>query len=384
MRLFLPGFADERFIFTGFSPLRTAHYLCGDRNMRTTKELYWRYSLFALIIGLGTTIFIEIIPFLGGLLGAATLYVLLRGQMRYLTERRRWRRSLASTLLLAESILCFLVPLSLIVWLFVDKLQDIAVDPQSLLRPLRHLAELIRQKTGYNLWQESNLSSLIAMIPKLGQKILGGILDFAVNIVVLLFVLYFMLVGGRRMEAYCRDLLPFSDPVSRNVMHEIHQIVRSNAIIIPLLAVAQGLVAFGGYVLFKVPEPLFCGVLTAFATVIPIVGTALVWVPLGLYLGLEGQWGMGIGLLSYGVLVVTQVDNVMRIVFQKKMDDTHPLVTIFGVIIGLSLFGFMGVIFGPLMLAMFIFCVHIFKKKYLEGASDRALIESTTKNAGDG
>lgn len=344
--------------------------------MRTTKELYWRYSLFILIFGLGAAIFVEIIPFLGGLLGAVTLYVLLRGQMCYLTERLHWRRSVASTLLLVESILCFLVPLSVIVWMFVNKFQNISVDPQSLLQPLRHLAELIHEKTGYNLLQEDNITSLMGMIPKLGQKVLGGILDFAVNIVVLLFVLFFMLVGGRRMEAYCRDLLPFSNPVAIDVMHEIHQIVRSNAIIIPLLAVAQGGVAYVGYLLLNVPEPLFCGVLTAFATVIPIIGTALVWVPLAAYMGIDGQWGLAVGLSLYGLLVIVQVDNVMRILFQKKLDDTHPLITIFGVIIGLSLFGFMGVIFGPLLLAMFIFCVHIFKRKYLDDTPDAKLVDS--------
>lgn len=68
--------------------------------MLTFREKYWRYSLFALILGLGITIFIELTPFLGGLMGAATIYVLLRGQMRRLAEERRWRRSLAATVLL--------------------------------------------------------------------------------------------------------------------------------------------------------------------------------------------------------------------------------------------------------------------------------------------
>ena len=138
-------------------------------------------------------------------------------------------------------------------------------------------------------------------------------------------------------------------------------IVRSNAIVIPLLAVSQGIVAYVGYLVFGVSSPLFWGVLTCFSTILPIVGTALVWLPLALYMGLDGNWGAGIGLAMYGGLVVTQIDN------------THPLVTISGVFIGLSLFGFMGVIFGPLMLAMFIFCVNIFKRTYLDRKSDREL-----------
>ena len=156
-----------------------------------------------------------------------------------------------------------------------------------------------------------------------------------------------------------------------DVLREIHRIVRSNAIVIPLLAVGQGFVAWVGYVIFGVHGTLLWGVLTSFATVIPIVGTALVWVPLALYTGLAGHWGQAVGLLLYGVLVVTQVDNILRMVLQKKLDNTHPLVTIFGVIIGLSLFGFMGVIFGPLLLAMLVFCVDLFKRKYLDRPARR-------------
>lgn len=353
------------------------------RGMRSAKKLYWRYSLFVLILGLGTAIFVEIVPFIGGLLGAVTIYVLLRGQMYRLTECRRWRRSLAATLLLGEAVICFLGPLSLVVWMCVSKIQDISLDPQSIVVPLRRLAVLIRDSTGYDLWREENISLFVSQIPKLGRRVVGGILSFSVNVVVLLFVLDFMLIGGRRMEIYGRDLLPFSNSVARSVMREIRRIVRSNAIIIPLLALMQGGVAYAGYLLFKVPEPLFCGVLTGLATVIPVVGTALVWVPMAAYLGIDGHWGLAIGLLLYGVLVITQVDNVMRMVLQKKMDDTHPLVTIFGVVIGLSLFGFMGVIFGPLMLSMFIFCVRIFKAKYLDGISDRRFVALVEKKSTD-
>lgn len=341
--------------------------------MLSVREKYWRYSLFVLIVGLGVTIFIELTPFLGGLLGAVTIYVLLRRQMWYLTERRRWRRSLAASLLMGEAVFFFLIPISLIVWMLVAKIQGIAVDPQSIVTPVKHVAELIHQKTGYDLWSENNLQSLIAYIPRAGQWLVSSITSFAINMVVLLFVLYFMLIGGLRMEAYCREILPFNQQVSRSVMREIHMIVRSNAIGIPLLAVVQGIVAYVGYQVFGAPSPVFWGVLTCFATIIPIVGTALVWLPLAAYMGLEGDWGQAIGLVLYGTLVVTHVDNVVRFVMQKKMADTHPLITIFGVFVGLSLFGFMGVIFGPLMLAMFVFCVNIFKRKYLDGKADHEL-----------
>ena len=368
-----------RFYFAIFQQFaESASEACGTllalgRGMLSTREKYWHYSLFVLIVGLGVTIFVELTPFLGGLLGAVTIYVLLRRQMWFLCERRRWRRSLAASLLLGEAVLFFLIPISLIVWMVVDKIQGAALDPDSILTPVKHVAGLIREKTGYDMLQKSNVQSLMAFIPRMGQWIVGGLFDFGVNIVVLLFVLYFMLIGGLRMETYCRELLPFNRHMARNVMREIHMIVRSNAIVIPLLAVSQGIVAYVGYLVFGVSAPLFWGVLTCFSTILPIVGTALVWLPLAVYMGLDGDWGQGIGLAMYGGLVITQVDNLVRFIMQKKMADTHPLVTIFGVFIGLSLFGFMGVIFGPLMLAMFVFCVNLFKRRYLDGKPDREL-----------
>ena len=311
--------------------------------MRSVKEQYWRYSLFVIILVLGVVIFAELTPYIGGLLGAMTIYMLLRRQMRYLTVRRRWRRSLAASVLLVEAIVCFLIPLSGIVWMFVDKVQDFTLDPQSLISSIRHVSEQIRLRIGYDLLQDSNISSMVAVITRFGQAFLQGIFSFGVNIVMLLFVLYFMLIGGTRMENYCRAMLPFNATVARNVTNEIYMIVRSNAIGIPLIAI------------------------------LPVVGTALVWVPLAAYLAVEGSWGTAVGLMAYGVLVVTQSDNVIRFILQKRMADTHPLVTILGVLIGLPLFGFMGVIFGPLLLAMFVFFVHIFKRKYLDGAETARL-----------
>ena len=204
------------------------------------REKYWRYSLYVILLGLGTVIFVELIPFLGGLLGALTIYVLLRGQMRALTIRHKLRRSLAASLLIGEAIVCFLIPLSLLVWLLVAKLQDVTLDPSTVIQPIRNLAELIRERIGYNLLDGDNIAKLVELLPRAGQWVLQSIGSFAVNVVVLLFVLYFMLIGGREMESYLRKFIPFNRTVTQEFTREVVMIVRSNAIGIPLLAVIQG------------------------------------------------------------------------------------------------------------------------------------------------
>lgn len=332
----------------------------------STKEQYWKYSLIVIILFMGIIIFRQITPFLGGLLGALTIYILVRGQMRYLVEKRKLKRSLSALLITAETIFVFLIPLGLTVWMVVNKLQDINLDPQTYIAPIQQVAEFIKEKTGYDVLGKDTLTFIVSILPRIGQIIMESISSLAINLFVMIFVLYFMLIGGKKMEAYVNDILPFNETNTQEVIHEINMIVCSNAIGIPLLAIIQGGVATIGYLLFGAPNILLLGFLTCFATIIPMVGTALVWFPVAAYLAISGDWFNAIGIAAYGAIVVSQSDNLIRFILQKKMADTHPLITIFGVVIGLPLFGFMGVIFGPLLLALFFLFVDMFKKEYLD------------------
>lgn len=332
----------------------------------SVKEQYWRYSLIAIIIVLGIVLFQQITPFLGGLLGALTIYILVRKQMIRLTTKRKMKRNTAALLITTEAVFFFLIPISLVVWMLVDKLQNLNLDPQSIIAPIEEIAGIIKSKTGYDVLGSDTTSFIVSALPRIGQAVMGGISSFVVNLFVLVFVLYFMLIGGIKMEAYVNAILPFNATNTEHVIHEINMIVRSNAIGIPLLAVIQGGVAMIGYFIFGAPNALLLGFLTCFATVIPMVGTGLIWFPVAVYMALTGDWPNAIGLAAYGGIIVSQLDNLIRFILQKKMTDTHPLITIFGVVIGLSLFGFMGVIFGPLLLSLFFLFVDMFKREYLD------------------
>ena len=332
----------------------------------STKEQYWKYSLIVIILFMGIIIFRQITPFLGGLLGALTIYILVRRQMNHLVEKRKLKRSISALLITTETVFVFLIPLGLTVWMVANKLQDINLDPQTYIAPIQQAAELIKEKTGYDVLGKDTLTFIVSILPRIGQIIMESISSLAINLFVMIFVLYFMLIGGKKMEAYVNDILPFNETNTQEVIHEINMIVRSNPIGIPLLAIIQGGVATIGYLLFGAPNILLLGFLTCFATIIPMVGTALVWFPVAAYLAISGDWFNAIGIAAYGAIVVSQSDNLIRFILQKKMADTHPLITIFGVVIGLPLFGFMGVIFGPLLLALFFLFVDMFKKEYLD------------------
>ncbi|MFR0676832.1 AI-2E family transporter [Dysgonomonas mossii] len=334
--------------------------------MENIKAQYWKYSLIILILFIAVVLFRELAPFMSGVLGASTIYVMVRGQMRYLTQKKNLGRALSAILIVIEAILCFLIPISVAVWLLVGELNNINLDPSSYISGIQHFNELIQQKTGYNVLSSENLISAASYLPKIGQILLDSVSSFIINSLVLVFVLYFMLIGGERMEKYLFSLLPFDDNNKKSVIHSVKMMVTSNAIGIPLLAIIQGVVATIGYIIFDAPSPILFGFLTCFATIIPLIGTSLIWFPLAVYLALTGDWFNAIGLAIYALIVISNSDNLIRFILQKKMADTHPLITVFGVIIGLTLFGFWGVIFGPLLLSVFILCIDIFKREYLD------------------
>lgn len=125
--------------------------------------------------------------------------------------RKTFQKSITAILLLIEAIMCFLVPLSLAVWLLINKLQTVNVDTTGFIHTVTNLADWLHTKTGYDLLNAENISSIASILPAIGQFLMGSISSFAVNAFVLVFILYFMLIGGIQMEKYIYELLPFSD-----------------------------------------------------------------------------------------------------------------------------------------------------------------------------
>jgi predicted PurR-regulated permease PerM len=332
----------------------------------TIKEKYWQYSLIIIILFMGVILFHYFSPLFSGILGASTVYILVRKQMFYLTGKKKFGKNLAASLILVEVVMCFLIPLAIAVWLLIQELQGINLNLTSSIESVQEVIAMVKERTGYNILSTDNLVSAAAYLPKIGQILIGSVSSFAVNSVVMLFVLYFMLIGGPQMEAYLNDLLPFNNENKKDVLREIDVMVKSNAIGIPLLASIQGIFATLGYIIFGVPDPILFGFLTCFATIIPIVGTMFIWLPLVIYMAITGDWLNALGLTAYSLIVISNVDNLLRFILQKKIANTHPLITVFGVVIGLPVFGFWGVIFGPLFLSMFILLVDIFKRGYLD------------------
>ena len=332
----------------------------------TTKEQYWKYSLIILIALLGVLIVKQLWPFVNGLLGAFTIFVLVRKQMIYLTERRKIHKIVAAILILLEVFVTIAVPIYFIALALIDKIQTISIDINVLASMIQQFENYIKEEFNYDLLNTDTISLITGYLSKGVQYMINQASGFVITFVVMIFILYFILVDYRKLERYVYELLPFNEGNSNEISREVFNMVQSNAIGIPLLAIIQGVIAYIGYLIFGVPSALFFAFMTCFATIIPLVGTGVIWVPLAVYFAIIGDWFNAIGLVIYCALILTNVDNVIRLLIQKKLANTHPLITVFGVILGLSVFGFWGIIFGPLLLALFFLLINIFKREYLK------------------
>ncbi|HBG41225.1 MAG TPA: AI-2E family transporter [Porphyromonadaceae bacterium] len=349
------------------------------QQVKKTGSKAYKYILIGLLILLGIIIFKYARPYLSGFLGAATLYILLKGQMTYLTEKRKLGRGLSATLILLEALIFFLVPLTGITFLVIDTISGVHIDPEALRVQINDFINTLEDRLGFEIFTPANLSAL----PRAGSNILQAlgtsIYSFVINIVVILFVLYYMLYSKDRFEKAIKEILPFKEENKQILAEETKLIIQANAIGIPLLAIIQGVFAYVGYLFFGINNALLYGVLTAFATILPIVGTTLIWLPLGISVIVSGEVINGTALLIYGFLVIGGVDNVARFVLQKKLADIHPLITVFGVLIGIPMFGFLGVIFGPLLLSLFILFFNMYRHEYVPGSTAEPRVTTMPK-----
>ncbi len=323
-----------------------------------------QYLLIALIVVLGITLGKQLYEFFPGLLGAVTLYILMRQYFFRLTVIKSWKKWVAATVFILGSIILFVVPVVIMIQILLPRLAEFTSDPAKLSSMLDVLTQKLKHISPMLDISPEQIDSLTQNITSSLPTVLSATLNMVTNAVLAFFILYFMLVDGRKMEYTIQKYLPLQDTNIDNVWNATRVMVVSNAIGIPVLAACQAVVAMLGYWIFGIESYILWGVLTGIFSLVPIIGTAVIWVPLCIYLFATGQSGAGAGLLFYSLLVTGSIDNILRFTILKKLGDVHPIITALGIIVGIPLFGFMGFIFGPLLISYFLLLIKIYRVEF--------------------
>jgi predicted PurR-regulated permease PerM len=322
--------------------------------------------LIGLILFLGVVIFTELYSFLPALLGSITLYILMRNILFFLTEKKNWPAGLAAIVLMLASLLVILLPIGLLVNMLSSKVAYGISHSEEWIAALSRVVEDLKVRYRIEILSQENINKLGSFVADLLPRVLGATFNTISTIFFMYFILYFMLTSGKKMEAHLQKYLPFKAHNVHKLEQEVHNMVVSNAVGIPVVAMAQGLVGLLGYWLIGVNEPFFWFGVTCIAGMLPVIGAALAYIPLIIIFFANGQYVQGVVMLVYGFGVIGTVDNILRFTLLKKIGDVHPLTTVFGVIAGLSLFGFIGLIFGPLLISLLMLLVKIYYNEFID------------------
>lgn len=328
--------------------------------------------LILLIAGIFGVLFWNLKFFVPALLGAYTLYVLLRNPLFWLTGRWKWPSTLATVTLMLVSFVIVLLPFNWLFMMLQDRLIALFQNSDQLRQNAEAVVKSIEVKYGVSLLTPDNMASLSNWMVSAGQGVLGATMNSLGLLVATYFLLWFMLTEGKKMERSFFDWLPLRHENVTFVRKQLNDMVYGNALGIPLMGLVQSLAGLLIYWLLGVPDPWMWFAITFVSGMMPVVGVALAFVPLSLLLLAQGAEGKALIMLLYGFFVMGSIDNIARMWLLKKISHTHPLITLFGVVVGLQLFGFIGFVFGPILISLFILLLHIYHKEFHEGSGGKA------------
>lgn len=330
---------------------------------KITPALVRQIFILLLILFLGTLIFDQVLPYFSGVLGAITFYVLLKNWMRALT-RRGWSKDLAAALLMVGSFVCILVPIAGIVLLLGSKVGKAVNNSERLVKVFKTQINEWEHTIGYDISSQIDTGKITGWVSSSIQDLAGGTFTAFIAIGIMYFILYYMLTNRKELSQSLEAYVPFNHDNLLLISKESNEMVKANAIGIPMVAFVQGIVALIGFFIFGVPDPFFWFMITTIGSMIPFVGTAIGILPVTILLFAQGHNWQAIAILIYGIVVVGSSDNIIRLYVLKKLSNVHPLITLLGVVVGVPLFGFIGLIFGPLLISLFILIIKIYKKEY--------------------
>ena len=330
-----------------------------------------------IIIVLTAVIVYATLPYLNYFFGAFILFILFRSLYHFFVKRARIRKQFAAVLVIIISIFVVLIPLYFLLSIIIGEIQQLLLNQESIVAsiqaggqffthylsrldiPTRPLQTKIQEKAMDIGSQAINYTStfILGSIQSLSQQSIG--------LLIMYFLLYYLLTGED--SAFVRKIyaaVPFNEENTATLLEEFRKIVRTTLISSGAIALFQGAILTITFLIFDIRGAFLWGALAAIFSFLPVLGAPLIWVPAAIVQLLQGDYTAGIAILSVGIFI-SVIDNFLRPVIQNKVGEIHPFLSLLGIVIGVSLFGLIGIVIGPLLLSYFILTVEMFSREYL-------------------
>lgn len=315
----------------------------------------------ALVAALGIAIAVALTPFASGLLGIAVLYVICAPAHRRLSRRVPPR--LSALLVLTVALVLVMLPLVVVVGIVVN-------EAPHTIQALQGSAVLGRLETlrvgGVSVGAQMAEAggTVMAWISTQALAFFGSAARGTLSLVIAFFGLYYLLLYPGAVWSSVRDFLPFSDATADHLRDRFHSVTEATLVGTALTALVQGTLVGVAFWALGLPSAAFWGVITALVSVLPMLGSALVWVPGVIVLAMGERWGAAVILAAVGFFA-GNIDNIIRLVVFKKVSNIHPMATLIGAFAGLKYFGLLGVLLGPLAIAYFFEMLKMYRMEYV-------------------
>jgi predicted PurR-regulated permease PerM len=190
-----------------------------------------------------------------------------------------------------------------------------------------------------------------------------GFTNILISLTILYFVLYYLFINNDNLKKKLHDIIPFNNKHTKQLVDECRTVTYATIVATGLIALVQGALITAAFLVFNIQGAFFWGFIAALMSFLPVVGPTLIWLPASVFLFFQNRIGAGIALVVWGLLI-TNIENFLRPMLQKKMGKIHPLISLIGVFIGIPLFGLLGIVIGPLLLSYFLLIVKMVREEY--------------------
>jgi predicted PurR-regulated permease PerM len=339
------------------------------------------FVVLAALVGYGLLLVFQ--PFAGSLTWAIFLAFILYPAHRWLTRKFGGRSGYSAGVLTAITPFVLLVPLAFLGVVFANQAKALIayikesklhfdgatlsnLEQYPVIGPVARMAREQLSVSGADIqeWLTNAAQTVLHNVAAISGGVALSALGALVGFFFMLFLLFFMLRDGRDMFARAQRLIPVPAEHREQLFTHLASVTRGVFYGIGLTAIVQGILVSIGFAIAGLPSPVVFGVLAAILALLPAGGAAIVWIPGVLYLGATGRWGMAIFLLIWGVIVSTS-DNFLRPVLVARYAPVSAFMVFVGVVGGIAAFGTIGIVVGPVFLALVAAIIDYFDEKVI-------------------
>ena len=321
-----------------------------------------------IIIALGLLIAYSLQGIFSAILSTLVLYTIMRPAYIHLAEIKSWNKRFAAIFLITISIVLIVLPFYALSSMVISKISELKNNEIFFKNLLIKLQHLVPFKINQDLIQDG-MNRLGNWATDLFPSLISSAVNIILSLLVMYFLLYFMLIERKVFERSLIRYAPLREQNALRFGNEMRNTTYANVLGQGLICLVQGSLVSLSFYILGYKDPVFWGVITTFISFVPILGPPVVFVPAAIFQIANGNNFGGWAMLIFGFVVIINIDNVLRFIIAKKVGNIHPIITVIGVIIGIPLFGILGLVFGPLLLSYFILLVKIYETSTL--ASER-------------